>query len=76
MAGRHSRSPTLTITEILSESGPIPSSMSGITVPVAGTKRRASVASGQVYGLSEADIEERVCYSVREASYMRVLISL
>lgn len=39
---------------------PVPSGSSGIAVPLAGSKRRASVASGQVFGFSEADIEERV----------------
>ena len=44
---------------------PVPSTSSGIAVPVAGTKRRASVASGQVFGLSEADIEDRVSNNIR-----------
>lgn len=39
---------------------PVPSMSSGIAAPPAGTKRRASVSSGQMFGLSETEIEERV----------------
>lgn len=39
---------------------PVPSSSSSIAVPLAGTKRRASVSSGQAFSLTEAEIEERV----------------
>jgi hypothetical protein len=41
---------------------PVPSGSSGIAAPMAGTKRRASVSSGPAFGLTEADIEERVCH--------------